>query len=73
VDYILMAIGIIFAIFNGGSIPFLALLWGNMLDSLTSVDSIVEECFQNFLKFLYLGFGSLASGWIMITLWSISG
>lgn len=41
-DYILMAVGSIFALANGATMPLFSLLWGGMLDSFSDTSKVVD-------------------------------
>jgi ATP-binding cassette subfamily B (MDR/TAP) protein 1 len=72
-DYVLMAVGIIAAICNGGSMPLFALLFGNMLDSFKTLTDLTSITLYLLLVFIYLGVAVFVTGWIMIGCWSLTG
>lgn len=72
-DYILIALGTFASICNGASIPLFALLWGNMIDSFSSIDDMVHQTLDMLKIFVYISIGIFISGWIMIASWLITG
>lgn len=73
-DYLLIMLGIIFALVSGCSFPWFAYLWGKILDSFLlaedpqgRLDSAIH--YRNI--FFYVGLGSLVSSWIAFASWTI--
>lgn len=70
-DYILMILGTIFSLANGGVMPMFALFWGDMLDAFSDA-SLVDNTREVMYLFLYIAAGAFVSGWIMIGSWVIT-
>lgn len=73
-DYLLIALGIIFAMVAGCSFPWFSYLWGKILDSFLYADNPDERLnsaihYRNI--FFYLGLGALFSSWIAFASWTI--
>lgn len=73
-DYMLIALGIIFAMVAGCSFPWFSYLWGKILDSFLFANDPAQRLenatyYRNI--FFYLGLGALASSWIAFTSWTI--
>lgn len=74
-DYALMIIGTVMTVVNGGALPVMTLLWGDMIDQFDSgdPDAITESSKNTMLTFIYFGLGVLVSGMIMVSMWSFTG
>ena len=73
-DYFLMIIGTFGGLALGVCAPIFILFWGQFTDVFgSSVDQIVIEALKEFIKFIYLGIGTLILGWLMIAGWLITG
>jgi ATP-binding cassette subfamily B (MDR/TAP) protein 1 len=58
----------------GTAMPAFALLWGDMTDAfMQGGDAMVQASFKVMLKFIYIGIGVFAAGWLMFACWMISG
>jgi ATP-binding cassette subfamily B (MDR/TAP) protein 1 len=75
-DVLLMICGSIGAIGNGMSLPFMTLLFGDLIDSFGKnqnnkdiVDVVSKVC----LKFVYLGLGTLGAAFLQVACWMITG
>jgi len=73
-DYLLIALGIIFAMVAGCSFPWFAYLWGKILDSFLTTNDANQRLdnaayYRNI--FFYLGVGALAASWVAFASWTI--
>lgn len=73
-DYLLIALGIIFAMVAGCSFPWFAYLWGKILDSFLYAND-AEQRLSNAIYyrniFFYIGLGALFSSWIAFASWTM--
>uniref|UniRef100_A0A1J3F8L3 ABC transporter B family member 11 n=1 Tax=Noccaea caerulescens TaxID=107243 RepID=A0A1J3F8L3_NOCCA len=76
VDVFLMICGSVGAIGNGVSLPFMTLLFGDLIDSFGQnqnnkdiVDLVSKVC----LKFVYLGLGTFGAAFLQVACWMITG
>jgi ATP-binding cassette subfamily B (MDR/TAP) protein 1 len=70
----MMFFGTIGALALGAATPLFILFWGDFTNVFgSSTDQIVEMAVDVLKKFMYLGIGTLACGWAMITCWLIAG
>lgn len=73
-DYLLLALGIIFAMVAGCSFPWFAYLWGKILDSFlfaNDAQARLDNAIYYRNIFFYLGLGALVSSWISFASWTI--
>ncbi|CAH2039117.1 unnamed protein product [Thlaspi arvense] len=75
-DVLLMLCGSIGAMGNGVCLPFMTLLFGDLIDSFGQnqnnkdiVDVVSKVC----LKFVYLGLGTLGAAFLQVACWMITG
>ena len=75
-DKLLMAIGTIFSIINGATMPLFMYILGDMINSFTILsnkDQIVDAASRQSIYFICVGVGSLICSWIMFACWMITG
>jgi ATP-binding cassette subfamily B (MDR/TAP) protein 1 len=72
-DYILMVLGTICACAMGTALPSFALLWGNMTNSFSDSNKMVDSSREVMYQFIYIGLGALVAGWGMFASWMITG
>jgi ATP-binding cassette, subfamily B (MDR/TAP), member 1 len=72
-DYILMAVGTICACAMGTALPSFALLWGNMTNSFSDPDKMVDASWGVMFNFIEIGVGAVFAGWGMFGCWMITG
>lgn len=68
-----MIVGSIAAAAMGTAMPAFAYIWGNMTDSFSDDQSMVEASRSTMLTFIYVGIGAFAAGWLMFACWMITG
>ncbi|KAL5716448.1 ABC-type xenobiotic transporter [Ranunculus cassubicifolius] len=74
-DLGLMSIGTICAIGNGLALPFMTLIFGQMIDSFggSNTHNTVSVVSKVSLKFVYLAIGSCAASFIQVASWMVTG
>lgn len=73
-DYLLILLGVVFAMVAGCSFPWFAYLWGKILDSfLQASDAQARLDTATYYRniFFYVGLGALVSSWIAFSSWTI--
>ena len=64
--------GIICSIILGGATPACSYLWGNVIDSFSNIDYVIEKTRDLLLNYLEIGIGALFVGWGMHSFLMIS-
>ncbi|KAK3194404.1 hypothetical protein Dsin_025714 [Dipteronia sinensis] len=75
-DIALMIIGTIGALGNGISMPLMAIIFGDLIDSFGQNQNntdIVKVVSKVSLKFVYLGIGSAAAAFLQVSCWMVTG
>ncbi|KAL5863141.1 hypothetical protein ACOSQ3_000655 [Xanthoceras sorbifolium] len=76
IDIALMIIGTIGALGNGVSMPLMAIIFGDLLDSFgqnQDNSNIVEVVSKVSLKFVYLAIGSGVASFLQVSCWMVTG
>lgn len=68
-----MIAGTIGASAMGASMPSFAYIWGNMTNSFSDANSMVDRSRETMLIFIYVGVASFFAAWIMFACWMITG
>lgn len=68
----LIVIGTVSSILMGFSIPIMAFLTGDIIDSFASQSDILGQGKRNMLLFTYFGIGTLILGAIMSVTWNVA-
>ncbi|KAK4848151.1 hypothetical protein QYF36_009814 [Acer negundo] len=75
-DVALMIIGTIGALGNGVSMPLMAIIFGDLIDSFgqnQNSSDIVKVISKVSLKFVYLGVGSAVASFLQVSCWMVTG
>ncbi|KAI9181852.1 hypothetical protein LWI28_019303 [Acer negundo] len=75
-DFALMIIGTIGALGNGVSMPLMAIIFGDLIDSFgqnQNSSDIVKVISKVSLKFVYLGVGSAVASFLQVSCWMVTG
>lgn len=73
-DYLLIVLGVIFAMVAGCSFPWFAYLWGKILDAFLNANDAakrLDEAAHYRNIFFYVGVGALFASWIAFASWTI--
>uniref|UniRef100_A0A0E0N8D0 ABC transmembrane type-1 domain-containing protein n=1 Tax=Oryza rufipogon TaxID=4529 RepID=A0A0E0N8D0_ORYRU len=65
-DVALMALGTLGAVANGAALPFMTVLFGNLIDAVNRVSMVS-------LEFIYLAIASSVASFVQVTCWMIPG
>jgi hypothetical protein len=68
-----MIIGSVCSALIGGSLPFLSFLWGNITNSFSNPQEMVNEALNIFIDYLIFGGVAIFAGWGMHYLWMAAG
>ena len=68
-----MIVGSIAAMAMGTAFPAFAYIWGQMTDSCTAPDGMVNKSRETMFTFIYVGVGAFFAGWLMFACWMITG
>ena len=71
-EIILIVIGVVSSMVMGCSIPIMAFLTGDIIDSFSNQSDIFGQGRQNMLLFTYFGIGTLIVGTIMSVTWNVA-
>jgi ATP-binding cassette subfamily B (MDR/TAP) protein 1 len=75
-DAALMLLGALGAVANGAAMPFMTVLFGNLIDAFggaLSIHQVVNRVSMVSLDFIYLAFGSAVASFVQVTCWMITG
>lgn len=73
-DWFLMTVGAIGGLCVGAALPAFSFLWGRITDDIVNGgDGMVEATKETMLIFIYVGLGIFFAGWLMFSMWMISG
>ncbi|CAO2162226.1 unnamed protein product [Urochloa humidicola] len=75
-DAALMVLGALGAVANGAAMPFMTVLFGNLIDAFggaMSIHEVVERVSNVSLQFIYLALASAVASFVQVTCWMITG
>lgn len=75
-DAALMVLGALGAVANGAAMPFMTVLFGNLIDAFggaLSIHQVVNRVSMVSLDFIYLAFASAVASFVQVTCWMITG
>ncbi|CAO2184864.1 unnamed protein product [Urochloa humidicola] len=75
-DAALMVLGALGAVANGAAMPFMTVLFGNLIDAFggaMSIHDVVERVSNVSLQFIYLALASAVASFVQVTCWMITG
>ncbi|KAL6850411.1 hypothetical protein ACP4OV_021038 [Aristida adscensionis] len=75
-DAALMVLGALGAVANGAAMPFMTVLFGNLIDAFggaLSVHQVVNRVSMVSLDFIYLAIASAVASFVQVTCWMITG
>uniref|UniRef100_A0A2N9EIP8 Uncharacterized protein n=1 Tax=Fagus sylvatica TaxID=28930 RepID=A0A2N9EIP8_FAGSY len=75
-DYLLMFVGTIASVGSGISIPFMTIVFGDLIDSFgrsVNTKDVVHEVSKVSLRFVYLAVGSGAASFFQVACWMVTG
>ncbi|KQK04013.1 ABC transporter B family member 21 [Brachypodium distachyon] len=75
-DVALMLLGALGAVANGAAMPFMTVLFGNLIDAFggaLSIHQVVNRVSMVSLDFIYLAFASALASFVQVTCWMITG
>ncbi|KAF3456433.1 hypothetical protein FNV43_RR01083 [Rhamnella rubrinervis] len=75
-DYLLIFAGTIAAVGNGGSLPLMTLIFGNVVNSFgefSNTKEVAHEVSKVSLQFVYLALGSCVASFLQVTCWMVTG
>lgn len=75
-DVALMLLGALGAVANGAALPFMTVLFGNLIDAFggaLSVHDVVSRVSMVSLDFVYLAMASAVASFVQVTCWMITG
>jgi ATP-binding cassette subfamily B (MDR/TAP) protein 1 len=73
-EYLLLALGVVFAMVAGCSFPWFAYLWGKILDAFlyaNDADARLDSAIHYRNIFFYVGVGALVSSWVAFAAWTV--
>uniref|UniRef100_A0A0E0MUY3 MDR-like ABC transporter n=1 Tax=Oryza rufipogon TaxID=4529 RepID=A0A0E0MUY3_ORYRU len=75
-DAALMALGTLGAVANGAALPFMTVLFGNLIDAFggaMGIHDVVNRVSMVSLEFIYLAIASAVASFVQVTCWMITG
>ncbi|CAD6231756.1 unnamed protein product [Miscanthus lutarioriparius] len=75
-DVALMLLGALGAVANGAAMPFMTVLFGNLIDAFggaLSIHDVVNRVSMVSLEFIYLAIASAVASFVQVTCWMITG
>ncbi|GJN32113.1 hypothetical protein PR202_gb20587 [Eleusine coracana subsp. coracana] len=75
-DVMLMVLGALGAVANGAAMPFMTVLFGNLIDAFggaLSIHDVVNRVSMVSLEFIYLAIFSAVASFVQVTCWMITG
>uniref|UniRef100_A0A0E0JHC1 ABC transporter B family member 21 n=1 Tax=Oryza punctata TaxID=4537 RepID=A0A0E0JHC1_ORYPU len=75
-DAALMVLGTLGAVANGAALPFMTVLFGNLIDAFggaMSIHDVVNRVSMVSLEFIYLAIASAVASFVQVTCWMITG
>ncbi|RLN24346.1 ABC transporter B family member 21-like [Panicum miliaceum] len=75
-DVALMLLGALGAVANGAAMPFMTVLFGNLIDAFggaMSIHDVVNRVSNVSLDFIYLAIASAVASFVQVTCWMITG
>ncbi|CAL4976715.1 unnamed protein product [Urochloa decumbens] len=75
-DVALMLLGALGAVANGAAMPFMTVLFGNLIDAFggaMSIHEVVDRVSNVSLQFIYLAIASAVASFVQVTCWMITG
>ncbi|CAL4964049.1 unnamed protein product [Urochloa decumbens] len=75
-DVALMLLGALGAVANGAAMPFMTVLFGNLIDAFggaMSIHKVVDRVSNVSLQFIYLAIASAVASFVQVTCWMITG
>ncbi|CAL4957077.1 unnamed protein product [Urochloa decumbens] len=75
-DVALMLLGALGAVANGAAMPFMTVLFGNLIDAFggaMSIHEVVDRVSNVSLEFIYLAIASAVASFVQVTCWMITG
>ncbi|CAO2173942.1 unnamed protein product [Urochloa humidicola] len=75
-DAALMVLGALGAVANGAAMPFMTVLFGNLIDAFggaMSIHEVVDRVSNVSLQFIYLALASAVASFVQVTCWMITG
>ncbi|CAL4950332.1 unnamed protein product [Urochloa decumbens] len=75
-DVALMLLGALGAVANGAAMPFMTVLFGNLIDAFggaMSIHEVVDRVSNVSLQFIYLAISSAVASFVQVTCWMITG